>query len=208
MYGGPEEAMKKARNQASSNNSDGAIKTLEAYLEGDPHNIEVRMLLANIAFNALMHNYAIMQLGIILDLDPDNEDARRALLTIYKNDKKTVKQAHDQFRYLLERHPEDPDLLNSYAIFCRLQLLDNSKSEEYYLKAIELDPNRAEFHLNYAILLVNDLKKYTLAREHLEKALELDPDNTKAREALNKLLKKKFPNDVEKKGFFSFLRKK
>ncbi len=208
MYGGPEDAMKKAKNQASSNNSDGAIKTLEAYLESDPHNIEVRMLLANIAFNALMHNYAIMQLNIILDLDPDNEDARRALLTIYKNDKKTVRQAEEQFRYLLEKHPEDPDLLNSYGIFCRMQLLDNKKSEEYYLKAIESDPNRAEFHLNYAILLVNDLKKYTPAREHLERALELDPDNTKARAALNKLLKKKFPNDVEKKGFFSFLRKK
>ena len=86
--------------------------------------------------------------------------------------------------------------------------MDNKKSEEYYLKAIELDPNRAEFHLNYAILLVNDLKKYTEARAHLERALELDPNNTKAKEALDKLLRKKFPKDVEKKGFFSFLRKR
>lgn len=208
MYGGPEDAMKKAKNQASSNNSNGAIETLEAYLVNDPHNVEVRMLLANIAFNAMMHNYAIMQLNIIVDLDPDNEDARRALLTIYKNDKKTVRQANEQFQYLLEKHPEDPDLLNSYGIFCRLQLLDNKKSEEYYLKAIELDPNRAEFHLNYAILLVNDLKKYTEARAHLERALELDPNNTKAKEALDKLLRKKFPKDVKKKGFFSFLRKR
>ena len=115
MYGGPEDAMKKAKNQASSNNINGAIETLEAYLVNDPHNVEVRMLLANIAFNAMMHNYAIMQLNIIVDLDPDNEDARRALLTIYKNDKKTVRQANEQFQYLLEKHPEDPDLLNSYG---------------------------------------------------------------------------------------------
>ena len=208
MYGGPEDAMKKARNQASSNNSSGAIETLEAYLVNDPHNIEVRMLLANIAFNAVMHNYAIMQLKIITDLDPDNEDARRALLTIYKNDKKTVREASEQFQYLLDKHPDDADLLNSYAIFCRLQLLDNKRSEEYYLKAIELQPDRSEFHLNYAILLVNDLKKYSEARAHLERALELDPNNTKARTALDKLLKKKFPKDVEKKGFFSFLKRR
>ncbi len=207
MYGGEDDAIKKAMNQSASNNNSGAIETLEAYLAQDPHNNKVRMVLANIAFKNMMLNYAIMQLGIIIDIDPDNVEARKALLTIYKGDKKTIKEAQQQFSYLLERFPDDPDLHNSYGIFCRMQLLNNKKAEESYLKAIELRPDESTYHMNYAILLVNDLKRYDEGRAQLEKAIELDPNNERAKDALNKLLVKKYPKEAPKKKFFSFLRK-
>ena len=207
MYGGEDAAIEKALNQSSSNNNDGAIKTLEAYLATDPHNNKVRMVLANIAFKNMMLNYAIMQLNIILDIDPENVDARKALLTIYKGDKHTIRQAQEQFNWLLTRYPDNPDYLNSYAIFCRMQLLDNKKAEEYYLKAIEIDPKNSSYHLNYAILLVDDFKKYKAGREQLEIAIQLDPSNKEAKNALDKLIRKKFRDEAPKKGFFSFLKK-
>ncbi len=207
MYGGEDDAIKKAMNQSASNNNSGAIDTQEAYLEKDPHNNKVRMVLANIAFKNMMINYAIMQLNIIIDIEPDHIEARKALLTIYKGDKKTIKEAQAQFDYLLERFPEDADLLNSYGIFCRMQLLNNKKAEESYLKAIELDPDVSSYHMNYAILLVNDLKRYDEGRAQLEKAIELDPNNDRAKDALRKLMEKKYPKEVPKRKLFSFLRK-
>ncbi len=203
-----EDAMKKAHNQSDSNNNSGAIDTLEAYLETDPHNVEVRMYLAQIAYKAQMDNYAIMQLKIVLDLDPDYIDARKALVTIYKNNKKTIREAEEQFRFLLEKYPDDPDLNNSYAIFCRMQLLNNKMSEEYYLKAISIDPKNSKYHMNYAILLINDLKKYDEGRAELEESIRLDPSNTRAKDALDKLMRKKYKNELPKEGYFSFLKKK
>ena len=203
MYGGEEEALKKARNQCSSGNNSGAIETLEAYLVNDPHNNKVRMELANIAFKNMMLNYSIMQLQIILDIDPDYIDARKALLTIYKADKHTIRQAQEQFDYILERFPDNPNYLNSYAIFCRMQLLDNKKAEEYYRKAIEIDPDKSIYHMNLAILLVSDMKKYDEGRAELEKAIELDPNNEYAKDALHKLMVKKYPKELPKKKLFS-----
>lgn len=208
MYGGAKEAMEKARNQSASNNSSGAINTLEAYLETDPYNIEARMLLAQIAYKANMDNYSIMQLQIVLDLDPDYIDARKALVTIYKNNKKTIKQAYNEFQFLLEKFPDDPDLMNSYAVFCRLQLLKNDESEKYYLKAIELKPNDSKYHMNYAILLINDLKQYDKGRAELEESLRLDPSNDRARDALDKLMRKKYRNELSRKERFAFFKKK
>ena len=207
MYGNEDDAIRKAQNQSASNNNSGAIETLEAYLAQDPHNIRVRMVLANIAFKNMMINYAIMQLKIIIDIDPENIDARKALLTIYKGDKKTIKEAREQFDYLLERFPDDADLHNSYGIFCRMQLLDNKQAEQSYLRAMELDPDVSAYHMNYAILLVNDLKRYDEGRQQLERAIELDPSNERAKDALHKLMVKKYPKELPKKRMFSFLRK-
>ena len=94
-------------------------------------------------------------------------------------------------------------MFNSYAIFCKMQLTDFKRSAELYEKAIELEPSNAEYHLNYSILLVNDLKDYVKGREELERTVELDPYNLRAKDALDRLIKKKFKGDRPKKGLFS-----
>ena len=55
--------------------------------------------------------------------------------------------------------------------------------------------------------LVNDLKRYDEGRAQLEKAIELDPDNDRAKDALRKLMEKKYPKEAPKRKLFSFLRK-
>ena len=74
---------------------------------------------------------------------------------------------------------------------------------ELYEKAIAIDPKNADYHLNYAILLVNDKKDYVKGREELEKVVELDPYNVRAKDALDRLIKKKFKDGKPKKGLFS-----
>jgi cytochrome c-type biogenesis protein CcmH/NrfG len=201
------EAMSKAKRQRDSGNIDGALETLEDYLATDPHNTKPRLLLAQIATNAKRRDYGLMQLNIILDLEPNNTDARKALVTVLKQKKGDTKEADRNFRMLIEQCPDDAELMNSYAIFCKLQLTDFKRCEEFYKKAIELRPYNPEYHLNYAILLVTDMKNYTDGKAELEKAIELDPTNFRAKDALERLNKKKFNNGVEKKGLLSKFRK-
>jgi tetratricopeptide (TPR) repeat protein len=53
------------------------------------------------------------------------------------------------------------------------------KEEEYYKKALELDPKNPDACYNYAILL-EELGRKNEAEEHYKKALELDPKNPDA----------------------------
>lgn len=201
------EAMSKAKRQRDSSNIDGAMQTLEDFLVTDPHNIAPRLLLAQIAVGAGRKDYGIFQLKIILDLEPENIDARKALVTVLKQNKSDTPEAKEQFDYLVEHCPNDADIMNSYAVFAKLQLVDFEKSAELYDKAIAINPNNSEYRINYAILLVNDLKRYTEGKEQLEKAVEIDPSNIRAKDALERLNKSKFKNGKEKKGVFSRFRK-
>lgn len=201
------EAMKKAKNQRDSKNVQGALDTLEDYLLTDIYNTEVRMLAAQIAFDNGMKDYGMLQLDVIIDIDPENIDARKALVTILKKNKKDTKEAHELFEYLVQHCPEDDSLWNSYGVFCRMQLTDFKKAAECYEKAISIRPDVADYHLNYSIVLVNDIKDYVKGRAELEEGIRLDPTNQRAKDAHARLMKKKFRNEVPKKSLFSFRKK-
>ena len=197
------EAISKAKRQRDSGNPTGALDTLEKYLLNDPYNAKVRMLVSQIAFSCGLDQYGLIQLDAIIDFDPDNIEARKALVTILKKNKRNNKETKELYDYLIEHCPDDGAVFNSYAIFCKMQLTDFKRSAELYEKAIELEPGNAEYHLNYSILLVNDLKDYVKGREELERTVELDPYNLRAKDALDRLIKKKFKGDRPKKGLFS-----
>ena len=197
------EAITKAKNQRDSGNPKGALDTLEAYLLNDPYNAKVRMLVSQIAFSCKMDEYGLLQLDAIIDFDPDNIEARKALVTVLKKNKRNNKETEQLYDYLIEHCPDDADIFNSYAVFSKMQQCDFRKAAELYERAIGIDPNVSEYHLNYSILLVNDLKDYVKGRSELERAVELDPYNLRAKDALERLIKKKFKGDTVKKGLFS-----
>ncbi len=197
------EAISKAKRQRDSGNPKGALDTLEAYLLGDPYNAKVRMLVSQIAFSCKMDEYGLLQLDAIIDFDPDNIEARKALVTVLKKNKRNNKETEELFEYLVEHCPDDDAIMNSYAIFCKMQLTDFKRAAEMYERAIAIDPDKSEYHLNYSILLVNDLKDYQKGREELERAVELDPYNLRAKDALERLIRKKFKDGRPKKGLFS-----
>ena len=186
------EAITKARNQASSGNPTGAANTLERYLETDPHNTRPRLVLAEIAVHSLNDvEYGLMQLNVILDLEPDNVDAMKAMNTVLAKDKRNNKKTSELFERIVVLSPT-AESYNAYARFLRNQMTDFRKAAEYYEKAIALDPNEYTYHQNYAVLLLNDIRDYAKAKEELETLMELKPADASVRKNYDRLLKEKF----------------
>ena len=189
------DAITKARNQASSGNPTGAANTLEAYLATDPHNTKPRLVLAEIAIRDLQDvSYGLMQLDVILDLDPDNTDAMKAKVSVLARDKRNNKETDELFKRLVELCPSG-DLYNEYARFLRNQITDFRRSGEYYEKAIATDPSNYLYHQNYAVLLLNDLRDYQKAKAELELLMEIKPADPKIRSNYDKLMRTKFDKD-------------
>lgn len=195
------EARRKAENQRTSGNVKGALKTLEDYLLTDPHNNRVRMDLAKIyIYDDNNINFGLTQLDAILDIDPDYDDARKALVTILKRNKRYNDETSMHFDILLRKYPDDPDLLHSYGIFCREQLLNFTKAKECFARCVQMRPKEEIYRLSYASLLSNDLREYEEARNQLRKALEINPGNYKAQKALDRLMKRKYAKDKGRRG--------
>ena len=197
------EAISKSKRQAESGNPDGAVKTLESYLETDPHNIEARMQLAKtLVYDKKDVEAGVLQMNVVLDLEPDNTDAMRAAVTIFAKHKKYNKMTVGIYDKLLVVSP-DGDLYNAYAIFLRIQMTDFKRSAEYYEKAISVNPRKPEYHQNYAVLLLKDLKDYGKARTELETLLKLDPKNESAKKNYELLMRKKFDSggNLKKRPF-------
>jgi len=189
------EAVSKAKRQAESGNPRGAAETLESYLETDPHNAKARMQLAKtLVYDLKDVDTGIMQMEIVLELEPDNADAMKALVTVLAKHKKNNKRTSEVYEKLLASAP-DADLYNAYAIFLRIQMTDFKRSAEYYEKAISLDPRRPEYRQNYSVLLLNDLKNYEKAKHELEVLMKLDPKNASAKKNYDLLMKKKFDSN-------------
>jgi len=201
------EAMSKAKRQVESANAKGAITTLESYLEKDPHNTKPRLLLAKIAyFDMDDKKYGDMQMEIILDLEPNNLEALKASTTILSKDKKDRDKANELYLRIIEIEPS-AEIYNEYARFLRNQFIDFMKSAEYYEKAINMAPDRYEYHQNYAVLLLMDLKDFEKAKKELEEVMRLDPGNKSAKDNYDVLMKKKFDkNGNLKKGLLSRLK--
>jgi len=193
---GPEyEAVSKAKRQAESGNPKGAVKTLESYLEEDPHNTKARMQLAKtLVYDVNDIDAGLFQMEVVLELEPDNTDAMRAMVTVLAKHKKNNKKTMEIYEKLLAAAP-DADLYNAYGIFLRIQMTDFKKSAEYYEKAISLDPKKPEYRQNYSVLLLNDLKDYERAKHELEVLMKLDPDNVSAKKNYELLMKKKFDSN-------------
>lgn len=196
------EAITKARNQASSGNPTGAANTLERYLETDPHNTRPRLVLAEIAVHSLNDvEYGLMQLNVILDLEPDNVDAMKAMTTVLAKDKRNNKKTSELFERIVVLSPT-AESYNAYARFLRNQMTDFRKAAEYYEKAIALDPNEYTYHQNYAVLLLNDIRDYAKAKKELETLMELKPADASVRKNYDRLLKEKFDKDGNPKKSF------
>jgi len=202
---GPEyDAVAKAKRQAESGNPDGAVKTLESYLEGDPGNTNARIQLARtLVYDKKDLEGGISQMEIVLEQEPDNIDAMKALVTVQIKHKRYNKRTSEIYEKLIEVCPEAA-VYNAYAVFQRLQKADFKRSAEYYEKAIALDPKKPEYHQNYSVLLLNDLKDYEKAKKELEILLKLDPGNESARKNYDLLMKKKFDSEgnLKKKSLF------
>lgn len=197
------EARRKAENQRSSGNLEGAVATLTSRLEAEPLDHRSRMLLANILIKDMDRaDDGLRHLDAIVASDPDFDDARKALVTVLKSRKKYNSETAEHFVYLLAKYPDDSDLLHSYGKFCREQLLDFAKAEECFRRCVALRPDSEMYRLSLASLLINDLRNYDEGRIQLMKADEINPGNPKTAAALKRLSKRKYSGDKgPRRGF-------
>jgi tetratricopeptide (TPR) repeat protein len=198
------EAISKAKRQSESGNHTGAANTLEEFLRTDPHNTKARLELARIAIYGLKdEEYGLMQLEAILDIDPDNVDALGAQVTVLSKNKKNNKVVKEKLDRLMELDPT-AETYNMYARFLKFQMADFKGAEQCYIKALEMEPGKYEYHQNYAVLLLNDLKDYPKAKKELEIMLDMRPGDPKVQKAYDRLMKEKFDKDgnVKKRGLF------
>jgi len=70
-----------------------------------------------------------------------------------------------------------PSLIGNYAIFLKNVRKDFDKAERHYLKALEAEPDDADFNGNYANFLNDVRKDFDKAERHYLKALEAEPDH-------------------------------
>jgi Tfp pilus assembly protein PilF len=196
------EAMERAKRQNSGGNPAGAAKTLENYLARDPENHKARILLANIYIYSLNEfDFGIFQLDAVLERDPENFECLKAKATALSSYKKYNKETDEIFQRIVDNEPS-AEVCSAYGRFLRMQMLDFRKSAEYFLKAIELEPNDVDHRINYTAVLLNDLREYVKAKKELEIIIQLDPENYSAQKNLTKLLKYHFDKDGNlKKGF-------
>lgn len=194
--------MEKAKRQNTSGNPQGASETLENYLKSNPHNTKPRILLANVYIYGLdMFDFGIFQLEAVLEIEPDNVDALKAMVTALGSKKKHNRETYGFYQRLLKLDPS-AEVMEAYARFLRMQLVEFRASAEYYAKAVEMDPRNVGYRVNYASLLLNDLREYEEAKKQLEIIIAADPENYNARKNLTKLMKEHFDeNGNLKKGF-------
>ncbi len=136
----------------------------------------------------------MLQLDVILDLEPDNTDALKAAVTVLSQHKKYNKETNEKFQRLLELEPSS-EICNQYARFLRHQITDFKYAQEYYRKAIAMDPGNYNYHLNYSVLLLNDLRDYVTAKGELEILLSMKPNDAIVRKNYDKLMREKFDKD-------------
>ena len=109
---------------------------------------------------------------------PDNSDFlfRRAVLSLSKGEI-TARQYIDRYISVLkERSLSEASIMNDVAgIFSDADIQD--KSEEYYLKALALEPENPLRLNNLAYFLIDKDRNVEKGLEYIEKALTLSPDN-------------------------------
>ena len=88
------------------------------------------------------------------------------------------KEAADIFNFVLSEHPKRP---LSYTNLGYIEVLKNNfnTAENYYLKAINLDPDLEQTCLNLAALYLIKKDKQK-AEDYLERSLKINPNNEQA----------------------------
>ncbi|MCF7669366.1 MAG: SIR2 family protein [Verrucomicrobia bacterium] len=79
----------------------------------------------------------------------------------------------------LEKYPDSPELLLSYANFLRDFRKDNIRAEEFYQKTLKLDAGNTDVLLNYAFFLAKVRKDLDKAEDMYERALKIDPEHAR-----------------------------
>ncbi len=118
---------------------------------------------------------AYRELERALRLDSSRDDIRRRLIT-YTMARRRFADAVENINILLEKNPEDGELLARLAqCYASQKRLDDAR--EAYAKSIAADPQRVDSYLGYAVLLRSEFDDVAAADELIDSMVETNPDD-------------------------------
>ena len=77
--------------------------------------------------------------------------------------------------WVIEKYPENINLLNEIAVFFETTDMNYDKAEEYFIRARKVDPENPVILGNYAAFLLNIRNDQDQAENYFSKAVNLDP---------------------------------
>ena len=109
-------------------------------------------------------------------MDSDNSIERHNKYAAWFKDIDEYELAIAQYEKAIKLSPDDAVLLTRCGMCCRW-LMAFDRAKEYYLQAIEMEPENGILHSEYADFVAIELKDYALAKIHFDKAMELIPEH-------------------------------
>src|SRR5260370_37975397 len=89
-----------------------------------------------------------------------------------------IKHAHERIDIILQKQPNNA---GAHMLLANVYSEEHKHDEAYgeLLKAIEIDPNRAEFYMNLAVFQMQD-KEVNAAEKNFEKSIRMQPSSVLA----------------------------
>ena len=158
-----------------------------------------------------LYNYAILMLNYYknydkalelvekaLFLEPDDVDVVGLFAEILA-EKGEYKRAGEVYRKAIKEHPEDSEILLSYANFLSQGLARDDLADPFYKRAFELEPESIVVLSHYSKFLAFKSKKFDQAEIVFKKALDLYPDDLSLKETYARFLSEKKVRETPRK---------
>lgn len=163
----------------SKGDKDLAKKYATTAVELDPENAAAHVLLGKILSNQF-HEYdsAKFHLKKAIDLDKNSFLGYYYYSFILFNEKNI---SNELFSYLSKAMEKNPKFSPAPCLmaFAYTMKNDYKKAEEYYLRAIEINPEYDEFHFWLAGLYFNQLSNPEMGKKHMLEAIRIDPQSAR-----------------------------
>lgn len=155
----------------------------ERSLELNPDDYETLFNYASlIAVHYKDNDEALILVKRALALAPDDADVLGLYAELLAS-KRDYQSAGEVYRGAIKEHPDNAELILSYAVFLSDSLSRSDLAEPYYSRAFELEPQNILVIVNYSNFLAYNLNKFDEAKMIFDKGLELYPDDLSLRAA-------------------------
>jgi Tfp pilus assembly protein PilF len=172
---GVRDELKKAEYALEVRRVDLAIELLHKMLQNHPENSAVFYTLARAYLAKKKLPEAVRSVRESLRLDPRSNHCHTLYGTILVQQNR-LKEAEAEYRIALEIEPERAHTHHVYAALLIDKYKDLAQGRVHALKALELDPAEANYHITMAKLLALE-GDFSHADEEFRNALSLDPES-------------------------------
>lgn len=173
-------------NNTITHNPEKTINISENFLQIEPSNIKVRLLLANALVKKCYKESALTELEGILAFEPQNLEAARLLAGIYK-EKNNVRKGIECIQLVLKSHPDDKEMASLQKDFLAMSAIQGAKWDEAKSTQDLLKNKEETRQLAQESFTALDSEQVELQVKHLKEQIDKDPSNPENVRVLKKI---------------------